>query len=107
MGRPLRREYPGALYHITSRGNERKEIFLDDEDRERFLEILSNYHTRYGILLHNYVLMDNHYQLILDTPQGNLLKGMHGMNGRYTGFFNRKHGRSGHLRSPTYLGRLS
>jgi putative transposase len=86
MGRPLRIEYPGALYHITSRGNERKAIFLDDEDRERFLEILLDYRKRYGIPLHSYVLMDNHYHLILGTPQGNLLKVMHGINGRYTGF---------------------
>jgi putative transposase len=52
MGRPLRKAYPGALYYITSIGNERKAIFPDDEDRERFLEILLDYHTRYGILLH-------------------------------------------------------
>jgi putative transposase len=89
MGRPLRIEYSGALYHITSRGNERKAIFRDVEDRERFLEILLDFHTRYGILLHSYVLMDNHYHLILETPQGNLLKVMHGINRRYTGFFNR------------------
>jgi putative transposase len=104
--RPLRIEYLGALYHITSRGNERKAIFLDDEDRERFLEILLDYHTRYGMLLHSYVLIDNHYHLILETPQGNLLKIMHGINGCYTGYFNRRHGRSGHLFQGRYKGVL-
>jgi len=61
MGRPLRVEYTGALYHITSRGNERKKIFLDDGDRKKFLAIVEDYHGRYGILIHSYVLMDNHY----------------------------------------------
>ena len=59
MGRPIRIEYAGALYHITSRGNERKEIFLDDGERIKFLEILRDYHDRYRILVHAYVLMDN------------------------------------------------
>lgn len=97
MGRPIRIEYPGCLYHITSRGNERKKIFLDDRDRMKFLGILADYHDRYGILIHAYVLMDNHYHLILETPRGNLLKVMHGLNGSYTGYFNRKYGRVGHL----------
>jgi REP element-mobilizing transposase RayT len=106
MGRPLRIEYPGALYHITSRGNERKEIYLDEEDRLRFLEILRDYHERYGILIHGYVLMDNHYHLILETPKGNLLKVMQGINGGYTGYVNRRYGRSGHLFQGRYKGIL-
>ena len=61
MGRPLRIEYPGALYHVTSRGNERRDIFLDDSDRGKFLDILEDYHDRYGILIHCYVVMDNHF----------------------------------------------
>jgi putative transposase len=97
MGRPIRIEYPGALYHITSRGNERKKIFLDDRDRTKFVGILADYHDRYGIVIHAFVLMDNHYHLILETPKGNLLKVMHGLNGGYTGYFNRKYGRVGHL----------
>lgn len=97
MGRPLRIEYEGALYHITSRGNERRKIFLDDRDRITFLEILKDYHARFGILIHSYVLMDNHYHLILETPKGNLLKVMHGINSRYTIYFNRRHNRVGHL----------
>ncbi len=106
MGRPLRIEYPGALYHITSRGNERKPIFHEDSDRARFLRILEDYHDRYGILIHSHVLMDNHYHLILETPRGNLLKVMHGLNGGYTGYFNRKYGRSGHLFQGRYKGIL-
>jgi REP element-mobilizing transposase RayT len=81
MGRPLRIEYAGALYHITSRGNERKKIFLDDRVRKKFLGIPEDYHDRYGILIHSYVLMDNHYHLILETPKGNLLKKRHELKG--------------------------
>lgn len=104
MGRPLRIEYPGALYHITSRGNERKKIYLDEEDKIKFLETLQDYHARYAILIHSYVLMDNHYHLILETPKGNLLKVMHGINGGYTAYFNRKYKRSGHLFQGRYKG---
>ena len=106
MGRPLRIEYSGALYHITSRGNERKKIFLDDGDRTTFLEILADYHNRYYIYIHSFVLMENHYHLILETPHGNLLKVMHGLNGHYTGYFNRKYSRSGHLFQGRYKGIL-
>lgn len=106
MGRPLRIEYPGALYHITSRGNERKEIFLDEEDRLKFLAILEDYHDRYGILIHSYVLMDNHYHLILETPKGNLVQVMQGINGGYTGYFNRRYKRFGHLFQGRYKGIL-
>jgi len=97
MGRPVRIEYAGALYHITSRGNERKKIFFDVGDRIRLLNLLREYHDRYEIQIHSYVLMDNHYHLILETPMGNLLKVMHGINGGYTGYFNRKYKRVGHL----------
>lgn len=106
MGRPLRIEYPGALYHVTSRENEKRRIFLQDSDRLRFLRILEEYHDRYGILIHNYILMNNHYHLIIETPRGNLLKVMHGLNGGYTGYFNRKHGRVGHLFQGRYTGIL-
>jgi putative transposase len=97
MGRPIRIEYPGALYHVTSRGNERKDIFKDDIDRERFLEIVADYHDRFDILIHAYVLMGNHYHLVLETPRGNLVKIMHGINGAYTNWYNRKYDRIGHL----------
>lgn len=102
----MRIEYPGALYHITSRGNERKEIFLDEEDRLKFLAILEDYHDRYGILIHSYVLMDNHYHLILETPKGNLVQVMQGINGGYTGYFNRRYKRFGHLFQGRYKGIL-
>jgi len=97
MGRPIRIQYPGALYHVTSRGNERRDIFVDDDDRRKFLGILADYHDRFGIVLHCYVLMDNHYHLVLETPLGNLVKVMHGVNSSYTGYFNRKYVRAGHL----------
>ena len=82
MGRPLRIEYLDALYHITSRGNERKKIFIDDADKIKFLEILEDYHNRFNILIHSYVLMDNHYHLVVETPKGNLTKVMHGVQKR-------------------------
>jgi len=94
------------MYHITSRGNEKKAIFVEDEDRINFLERLEDYHDRFGILIHSYVLMDNHYHLILETPRGNLLKVMHGLNGGHTGYFNRKYGRVGHLFQGRYRGIL-
>jgi putative transposase len=97
MGRPLRIEYPGALYHVTSRGNEKRDIFLKDKDRRKFLSILEEYHDRFRILIHCYVLMRNHYHLVIETPLGNLLKVMHGINSAYTGYFNREYKRVGHL----------
>ena len=106
VGRPLRIEYLGALYHITSRGNERKKIFLEDADKIKFLEILEDYHNRFNILIHSYILMDNHYHFIVETPKGNLTKVMHGVNGCYTGYFNRKYRRSGHLFQGRYKGIL-
>ena len=106
MGRPLRIEYPGALYHVTSRGNEKQEIFLEDSDRKRLLGILEDYHDRFDLVVHCFVLMGNHYHLTLETPQGNLLKVMHGINSSYTGYFNRKYGRVGHLFQGRYRGIL-
>lgn len=106
MGRPLRIEYPGALYHIISRGNERRSIFLDNADRFKFLAILKDYHERYNVLIHSFVLMDNHYHLILETPKANLVEVMHGINGVYTGYFNRRHVRCGHLFQGRYKGIL-
>lgn len=97
MARPLRIEFPGAVYHITSRGNERKEIFRDDHDREDFLNILQHIISRYNWLCHAYCLMDNHYHLLIETPDGNLSIGMRQLNGVYTQRFNKRRGRSGHL----------
>ena len=76
MARPLRIEYDGALYHVTSRGNERKAIFRDDGDRRLFLRILAQVTDRFNWLCHAYCLMNNHYHLVIETPDGNLSKGM-------------------------------
>ncbi len=81
MAKPLRLEYAGALYHVTSRGNVREEIFLDDKDRARFLEILSDVVARYGWIYHGYCLMSNHYHLHIETPEANLSRGMQLLNG--------------------------
>lgn len=97
MARPLRIEFPNAFYHVTSRGNERKSVFRNNGDRERFLSYLESAHHRYGAILHVYCLMDNHYHLLLETPRGNLSQILHHINGAYTTYFNIKHGRSGHL----------
>jgi putative transposase len=97
MARPLRIEYPGAVYHITSRGNEKKVVFKDDHDRENFLGTLQRVNKRYHWLCHAYCLMDNHYHLLIETPDGNLSLGMRQLNGVYTQLFNRRHKRTGHL----------
>lgn len=97
MARPLRIEYPGAYYHVTSRGNEQKDIFRSKRDREKFLEYLASAAERYGAVVHVYCLMSNHYHLLLETPGGNLSQIMRHINGAYTTYFNVKRKRSGHL----------
>ena len=97
MARQLRISYPGASYHITSRGNERKDIFKSPKDRQRFLSYLGSASIRYGALIHSYCLMDNHYHLLIETPVGNLSQIMQHINGGYAAYFNVKHHRSGHL----------
>jgi putative transposase len=106
MARPLRIEYDGALYHLTSRGNERKAIFKDDGDRELFLTTLWQVSERFHWLCHAYCLMDNHYHLVIETPDGNLSKGMRQLNGVYTQAFNRRHHRVGHLFQGRFKGIL-
>jgi putative transposase len=97
MARPLRIIYPGAFYHITSRGNERKQIFKSLSDREKFLFYLESATRRYDAIIHVYCLMDNHYHLLLETPSGNLSQIMRHINGAYTTYFNIKRQRAGHL----------
>ena len=97
MSRPLRIEYAGAVYHITSRGNEKKAVFKDDQDRINFLNTLQHVNKRYNWICHAYCLMDNHYHLLIETPDGNLSKGMRHLNGVYTQSFNRRHKRVGHI----------
>lgn len=97
MARPLRLEFAGALYHLTARGDARREIFLDDEDRLLFLERLGKEITQQGWGCYAYCLMSNHYHLLIETPQGNLVSGMRRLNGVYTQAFNRRHRRVGHV----------
>ena len=97
MARPLRIAFPGALYHVTSRGNARAPIFTDDADRQRFLVLLADVVRHDNWLCHALCLMDNHYHLVLETPDGNLSTGMRQLNGIYTQQFNQSHQRVGHL----------
>lgn len=97
MARPLRIEYEGAIYHVTARGNERSKIFFTKRDYQKFKEYLADGESKYGFILHAYVLMTTHYHLIIETPDGNLGKIMHFLNGSYTTYINIKRKRSGHL----------
>ena len=97
MARPLRIQIEGGRYHVTGRGNERKPIFRDDRDRKMFLEVLGELPERFGTRLHAYVLMDNHFHLLLETPQANLSRVGQWLNGTYTVRFNHRHRRRGHL----------
>ena len=97
MARPLRIEYSGAFYHVTSRGNERKAVYKSQRDREKFFSYLESATERYGAVVHVFCLMDNHYHLLIETPSGNLSQIMHHINGAYTTYFNTKRERSGHL----------
>lgn len=97
MARPYRIEFPGALYHITSRGDRQEPVFEDDEDRLRYLSILAEVVTHFNWICHAYCLMTNHYHLLIETPEGNLSKGMRQLNGMYTQATNRRHQRTGHL----------
>lgn len=97
MARPLRIEYPGAFYHVTSRGNEQKDVFKSQKDREKFLEYLGSATKRYGAVIHAYCLMSNHYHLLLETLEENLSQIMRHINGAYTTYFNVKRKRAGHL----------
>lgn len=99
MARPLRLEFAGALYHVTARGNERRNIFLGniDDDRAAFLDVLKATCERFHWTCHAYCVMTNHYHLLVETPDANLSKGMRQLNGVYTQHVNRTHGRVGHL----------
>ncbi len=97
MARPLRLEFAGALYHVTSRGDRRDPIYLDDGDREGFLDLLGAVCRRFNWTVHAYCLMTNHYHLLVETPDANLSQGMRQLNGVYTQSFNRRHSRVGHV----------
>lgn len=102
MARPIRIEYEGAIYHVTSRGNERKKIFFGETDYDKFRAYLREGQDKFGYLVHCYVLMTNHYHLVIQTPHGNLSELMHYVNGSYTNYINRKNGRQGHLLQGRY-----
>ena len=97
MSRPLRLEFAGALYHVTSRGNERKAIYQNEADHQAFLDLMAQVCERFNWVVHAYCLMTNHYHLLLETPDANLSDGMRQLNGVYTQTFNRTHKRVGHL----------
>ncbi|HEY6546935.1 MAG TPA: transposase [Vicinamibacteria bacterium] len=106
MARPLRIEFPGALYHLTSRGNARAPIFLDDDDRYRFLSLLGEAILKFRWRCYAYCLMTNHYHLVVETPESNLSRGMRQINGLYTQRFNRTHARVGHVLQGRFHGVL-
>jgi len=97
MARPVRIEFAGAVYHVTARGNERRAIVRDDQDRKRFLETLAEMAKRFDVRVHAYCLMPNHYHLVLSTPLGNLSQAVGWLQVTYTVRFNRRWHRSGHL----------
>jgi REP element-mobilizing transposase RayT len=97
MARPLRLERPGAWYHVSGRGVERRAIFRDDRDRRRWLALIAEAVPMFRWLVHGYVLMDNHYHLILQIQETNLSRGMQWFQTSYSMAFNRRHGRVGPL----------
>jgi putative transposase len=102
MARKIRIEYPGAIYHVMNRGDRREAIFKEDSDRELFLKTLGETCVKTGWLVHAYCLMRNHFHLVLETPQANLVAGMKWLLGTYTSRFNHKHRLTGHLFSGRY-----
>ena len=102
MARMPRVEFDGALYHLLCRGDRREAIFLDERDREIFLATLGEICQRNGWRVHAYILMSNHYHLLVETPKGNLVRGMHWFQATCTTRYNRRHGLSGHLFAGRY-----
>jgi len=100
--RKLRVQYPGAIYHIMNRGDRRDAIFVDDQDRTRFLETLGQTCEKTGWQIHAFCLMSNHFHLVIETPQSNLVVGMKWLLGTYTSRFNRRHKEFGHVFSGRY-----
>jgi putative transposase len=102
MARPLRIQYSGAFYHVTARGNEKKRIFFSNADYEKFKYYVSMAQDKYGFFLHCFVLMINHYHLVIETASANLNSVMHYINSSYTNYVNRKMERTGHLLQGRY-----
>ena len=97
MARPIRLEFPNALYHVMSHGNGGENIFVEDANRHAFLELLEELLSRYDVICSAYCLMDNHYHILMETPKANLSQLMRGLNGRYTKYFNKTYQRMGHV----------
>ncbi len=97
MARKPRIAYPGALYHVILRGNQKQKVFLDDKDRLDYLDRLQRYGERYNVTFYAYTLMDNHVHILLETGREPLYKVMQGLNQSYTQYFNRRHHTVGHL----------
>ena len=97
MARPIRLEFPGELYHIASRGDRRDDIYEIDADRKSFQSLFENVCADNNWVCHGYCLMSNHYHLLVETPDGNLSRGMQQLNGVYTQLFNRVHNRMGYV----------
>jgi len=97
MTRPLRLEFPGALYHVTARGNRRQPIYRDDADRRAWLDTLGLVCRRHRFVVHSFCQMTNHFHLLVETQDANLALGMRGLNGAYSQYVNRRHGLAGHL----------
>jgi REP element-mobilizing transposase RayT len=106
MSRKVRVEFEGAVYHVMARGNERKPTFRDDRDRERFWDALREATERFGLLVHAYCLMPNHYHLVIETLRANLNQAMGWLQTTYTMRFNRRHRRAGHLFQGRYKAQL-
>lgn len=106
MARPLRIEFAGALYHLTARGNERRDIFFSESDRQRFLDTLGEVCARFNWRCHAFCQMTNHYHLLVETAEANLSRGMRQLNGVYTQYINHQHRRVGHLFQGRFTGIL-
>ncbi len=102
VARKLRVQYPGALYHVMNRGDRREPIFRDDADHQSFLATLGEVCVKTGWQVHAYCLMPNHFHLVVETPQANLVAGMKWFLGTYTSRFNRRHKLFGHVFSGRY-----
>jgi REP element-mobilizing transposase RayT len=97
MTRPLRLEFAGALYHVTSRGDRKASIYLDDTDRAYWMQVLASVCARFHFVVHSFCQMGNHFHLLLETEEANLSQGMRHLNGMYSQYFNRRHGMVGHV----------
>lgn len=106
MGRPLRPQFEGAIYHVSALGVRRSPIFVDDDDRRMFLGFLANVIRRTGWELHSFCLMTTHYHLLVTTPAPNIAQGMQVLNTRYALLFNQRHGHTGHVFQGRYSATL-